>query len=124
MAGFYDDVALAMVKCRRITLLTGDGQVRCLTNLFLLEHSAEYPELLLRSEEEYRLYTELKRAVKNPEIDDESNDLGFKFNKATVLFEKDEIHVYRDHKLVERYTVAEFTRSPNAVFRKIKKSLG
>ena len=99
------------------------GQVRCLTNLFLLEHSAEYPELLLRSEEEYRLYTELKRAVKNPEIDDESNDLGFKFNKATVLFEKDEIHVYQDHKLVERYTVAEFTRSPNAVFQKIKKHL-
>ena len=98
------------------------GQVRCLTNLFLLEHSAEYPELLLRSEE-YRLYTELKRAVKNPEIDDESSDLGFKFNKATVLFEKDEIHVYQDHKLVERYTVAEFTRSPNAVFQKIKKHL-
>lgn len=99
------------------------GQVRCLTNMFLLEHSTEYPELLLRSEEEYRLYTELKRAVKNPEIDDQNNDVGFKFDKATILFEEDEIHIYREHKLIDRYTVEEFTKSPNAVFRKIQRRI-
>ncbi len=99
------------------------GQVRCLTNLFLLEHSTEYPELLLRSKEEYRLYTELKRAVKNPEIDDENSELGFKYNKATILFEENEIHIYRDQKLIDRYTVEEFTKSTNAVFRKIQSSL-
>lgn len=99
------------------------GQVRCLTNLFLLEHSAEYPELLLRSEEEYRLYAELKRAVKNPEIDDESNNVGFKFDKATILFEEDEIHIYREHKLIDGYTVQEFTKSPNVVFRKIQRRI-
>lgn len=99
------------------------GQVRCLTNLFLLEHSIDYPELLLRSEEEYRLYMELKRAVRNPKINEENSDLGFQFNKATILFEEDEIHIYREHKLIARYTVAEFTRTPNAVFRKIQKSL-
>ena len=38
------------------------------TNLFLLEHSTEYPELFLRSEEEYRLYSELKRMAKNMEM--------------------------------------------------------
>lgn len=96
------------------------GQVRCLTNLFLLEHSTEYPELLLRSEEEYRLYTELKRAVRNPQIDDESSMLGFKFSGASILFEEEEIHLYRENRLIDKYMMEEFVRSPNAVFRRIR----
>ena len=35
------------------------GFVKCFTNLFLLEHSADVPELLIRTEEEYRLYVTL-----------------------------------------------------------------
>lgn len=99
------------------------GQVKCLTNMFLLEHSTEYPELLLRNEEEYRLYTELKRAVKDPVIDEENLNLGFVLHGATVLLEDEEIHIYRKHRLVERYSVEAFKRRPNAVFRRIQKGL-
>ena len=42
-------------------------------NLCLLEHSTEYPELFLRSEEEYRLYSEWKRIVRSTEINGENN---------------------------------------------------
>ena len=37
------------------------GFVREFTNMFLLENVEYVPELLLRSEEEYRFYKELKR---------------------------------------------------------------
>ena len=73
------------------------GQVRCFTNLFLLEHSVEYPEILLKSEEEFRLYSELKRAVKNTEIDGEGNEMGFRIGNLLILFESKEIHIYHEH---------------------------
>ena len=52
-----------------------------------------------------------------------SKESGFKFDKATILFEEDEIHIYREHKLIDGYTVQEFTKSPNVVFRKIQRRI-
>ena len=63
------------------------GFVRKFSNLFLFEHSAEIPELWIRSEEEYSLYSELKRAVNNTTINDEDNNLGFNFRRFTLMFD-------------------------------------
>lgn len=93
------------------------------TNLFLLEHSSEMPELLLRSEEEYRLYTELKRSVNDTSINDDDKETGFKFNNALVVFEGGKILVYKNREILAVYDVKDFTRSPNAVFRRLRKDI-
>ena len=93
---------------------------RQFTNMFLLEHSTEAPELGIRSEAEYRLFSELKRALNNTEINDDGTDIGFVFGDATVVFEDGKIHVYRDKKIVADYDILDFSRFPSAVFRSIK----
>lgn len=92
---------------------------RQFTNMFLLEHSNETPELSIRSEEQYRLFAELKRALNNTEINDCNSDIGFTFNKSTVMFEDGNICVYRDGHVVSVYAIADFIKTPNAVFRSI-----
>jgi len=93
------------------------------TDLFLLEHCSEMPELLLRSEEEYRLYSELKRAVNDISINDDDKEVGFKFNNVFVVFENGKILVYKNQGILAVYDVKDFTRSPNAVFRRIRKDI-
>lgn len=99
------------------------GFARMFTNLFLLEHSAEVPELFIRTEQEYRLYSELKRTLNHSEINDKGAELGFKFADSLIVFEAGEIFVYRSGKLHAKFGVQDFSRSPNAVFRRIKKTI-
>ena len=99
------------------------GFVKLFTNRFLLEHSSEIPELKLRSEEEYRLYYELKRALNNTEINDSDKDIRFHYDDAIVAFEDGNINVYKNNKLIEQKTVESFSRSPNAVFRLLQKRI-
>ena len=96
---------------------------RKLTNLFLLEHSSEAPELSIRTETEYRLFTELKRALNSTEINDDGNDIGFVFGGSTIVFEEGKIHVYCDKKIRAEYDIQDFSHSPNAVFRNIQKTI-
>ena len=61
--------------------------VKGLTSRFQLEHSAETPELWLRSQEEYRLYLNLRQALADTSINEADNDLGFAFRDFAVRFE-------------------------------------
>ena len=99
------------------------GMGRQFTNMFLLEHSTEAPELSIRSEAEYRLFSEMKRALNSTEINDDGSDIGFVFGDATIVFEEGKIHVYRNRKVIDEHAIQEFNRTPNAVFRLICKSL-
>ena len=96
---------------------------RQFTNLFLLKHSSETPELKIRSEEEYRLFCELKRALNNTEINDDGKDIGFIFGDASVVFEDGKIRVYKENGIREEYSIPAFSRAPNAIFRKILSAL-
>ena len=93
------------------------------TNLFLLEHSAETPELTLRSEQEFRFYSELKRALHHAEINDESAETGFLFDDAMIVFENGKINVYQDKRITASYSVDDFSRKPGAVFRNLHNSI-
>ena len=99
------------------------GFVKHLTNLFLLEHSAEIPELWIQSEEEYRLYSELKRAVNSTTINDEDNNLAFKFNDCMLSFDDGSISISRGKKTFAQYDITDFSKSPNAVFRRMQKDM-
>jgi len=103
-----------------ITVKEAGITAQLLTNRFLLEHSQEVPELRLRSENEYRLYRELKRALNSTEINEEGTDVRFRFEDAMVVFEDGKINTYRDGKIISQFSVDSFTRSPNGVFRQIK----
>ena len=99
------------------------GFVSYLTNLFLLEHSTEIPELWIRTEEEYRLYSELKRSVNSTSINDEDHNLAFQFNDFMLSFNEGKILVSKDKKIIARYDITDFSRSPNAVFRRMQKDM-
>ena len=94
-----------------------------LTNRFLLEHSQEVPELRLRSESEYRLYCELKRALNSTEINEEGAEVGFRYEDALVVFEDGKINVYKDGSIISQYSIESFTRSPNGVFRQLQNEI-
>lgn len=93
------------------------------TNLFLLEHSSEIPELNLKSNQEYRFFSELKRALHHSEINDESAETGLFFDDAMVVFENGRINVFQNKKISVSYSVEEFARKPGAVFRQLHNSI-
>ena len=78
------------------------------------------PELLLRSEEEYRFYTELKRCT-GTALNDNKSTAGFELGGLKVLFDEGKIQVFRDGKEVANCSVAEFSRQPNATFRRLQR---
>lgn len=97
--------------------------VKSFTNLFLLESSTEMPELWIRSEEEYRLYYELKRSVRNIAISENSEDVGFNFNNCSIIFDNQTIRLRGKNGTTKNYSISEFMKRPNAVFRQIKKDI-
>ena len=90
------------------------------TNLFLLENCEFIPELLLQSEEEYRLYTELKRRT-GKVLEENKTKTGFELGSLKVLFEDGDITLFRDGKLLDCCTLKDFSRHPNAMFRRLQR---
>ncbi len=93
------------------------------TNMFLLQHCSEVPDLHIRSVEEYRLYTELKRMAQDESINAEESVAGFKYKDKTIMLESGKILIIDSGKIVDQVTLDEFSRKPSMVFRKIKGSL-
>lgn len=96
------------------------GFVREFTNKFLLENSEFVPELLLRSEEQYRFYTELKRRT-GAVIEGNEINPGFKMGELKILFEDGDIRLYHQGKVVGQCTILEFSHHPNATFRRLNR---
>lgn len=93
---------------------------RKFTNMFLLEHVDEAPALTIRTEEEFRLYSELKRSLNDAEFNDMSKEIGFGINSSTrVAFENGRIHIYKGDHIAGNHSIADFSHSPNAVFREV-----
>lgn len=98
------------------------GFTKNYTNLFLLEHSEYVPELLFKSEEEYRLYSELKRNVNSAEINDSGADIGFEYEDTKFVFAGGNILVIRGDEIVEKVPIADFSRKPAATFKKMQRA--
>ena len=94
------------------------GFSHAFTNMFLLENSEYVPELLIRSEEEYRFYTELKRRTGRA-LEGDAEESGFELGGIKVLFEDRRIRVFRDGREVGGCGVEEFARWPGATFRRL-----
>lgn len=88
------------------------------TNLFLLTNVEYYPELFIRSEEEYRFYIELKRRTAK-DADSEILARGFELENIRVQFIDDTIHILKSGKLVATRSITDFLSRPNLCFRQI-----
>lgn len=108
------------VPLSKLILPKESGFVHAFTNTFLLENAEYVPELPLKSEEEYRFYTELKRRTGDALENNEAAD-GFELGDIKVLFDDGEIQVYRDGKVAGKCSVLEFSRQPNATFRRLQR---
>lgn len=93
------------------------------TNMFLLQHCSEVPDLRIKTAEEYRLYTELKRLSQDATLNDEENVNGFQYNEKTIMLENGKIQVVDDGQVVEQITVDTFARRPSTAFNKLKERL-
>ena len=91
------------------------------TNYFLLSGSSSYSELMLRTEADYRFFTELKRRTDRVIIDDSEDETAFEVGNAKILFRKDGVFVLSDDKVIETCTLQEFTRHPNTTFRRLQR---
>ena len=91
------------------------------TNYFLLSNSSTYSELLLKSEADYRFFTELKRRTDEAVIEQSDEATAFEFGSAKVLFDRSNICVFVGDKQVDMCTVQEFSKHPNATFRRLQK---
>ena len=91
------------------------------TNYFLLSNSKTYSELMLKSEADYRFFTELKRRTDAATIEQSDEAIAFEFGAAKVLLDKLNICVYVGDKQVDMCTVKAFSKHPNAMFRRFQK---
>ena len=91
------------------------------TNFFLLLESSSYSELMLRSEADYRFFTELKRRTDKIIIEGSDDETAFEVGSTRILLRKDGIYVFTADKIVETCTLQEFSRHPNMTFRRLQK---
>ena len=117
----YTDGTEHVVQLNRPIEAKETGFVRDFTNLFLLEHSVQTPELWLRTEEEYRLCSALKRAVWGDTINEPDNGLAFEFRGFTVSFAEGKIFVSDEGRTFARYEISHFLQDPGAVVRGIRR---
>ena len=93
------------------------------TNMFLLQHCSEVPDLRIKTAEEYRLYTELKCLSQDSAVNDEENTNGFMYNDKMIVLENGNIQVIASDRIMEQVTLESFSRKPSAVFSVIKNFL-
>jgi len=93
------------------------------TNYFLLSNSSTYSELLLKSEADYRFFTELKRRTDEAIIKPSEEKTAFEFGGIKVLFEKSRVFVVSEgeNTMKEMFTVQDFSRRPGAMFRRVRR---
>lgn len=94
--------------------------------MFLLEHSEYVQELLIKSEEEFRLYSELKRTAKTADVEGDDSLTRFRSQGCQFVFSDGEIIVIRveDGKIITKKSISEFGRRPSQIFRQIQHEIG
>lgn len=91
------------------------------TNMFLLQHCPDVPDLHISSEEEYRLYTELRRMANDTSINESDLEAGFKYNDRIVTVENGSIFVSKDGKAIDRISIETFMRKPRELIKIISR---
>ncbi len=97
-------------------------RINIYTNFFLLQNSEYYTELLINSEEEFRLYYELKRLYNQTTIKGSENSIeGFEFEGTNIIFRNNEIAVHTEDGRFNRYGLRQFALRPRSTFNDIRR---
>ena len=91
------------------------------TNIFLLQHCPDVPDLHISSEEEYRLYTEVRRLANDTSVNETDAEPGFKYDDKTIIMENGDIVVLKDGTKIEQISIETFIRKPRESMRMIAK---
>lgn len=91
--------------------------VNTYTNEYLLENSEFIPELYIKSEEEYRLYYELKRITDISIQEKNSEVLGFLFGDNSVVIRDGKIYLFAGDGRQQDISVEEFVKRPREMMR-------
>lgn len=94
------------------------------TNLFLLQHTEFVQELLIKNEEQYRFYMELKRNANSAIINENESKLGFECGNVKFIFSGGKILAVKDGKIVESCLISEFGRRPAETYRRMQRVVG
>ncbi len=106
---------------RPVAVSGGDPGRPRFTNRFLLKHCREsYQLFAVSSEEEYRLMTEIGKALENPEEPENAVLYPLDGTGALVLFEGCFVVVTYEGKVLKRIPMAEFRSAPRVGFEKVK----
>lgn len=95
------------------------------TNMFLLKNCCKTFELFnIRTAEDFRLVSELRRIQKNIQIQDNPKELFVKFNDSISVYnDENYIYVYVDGKSKLKRSTKLFSEYPSMVFREIRQLL-
>lgn len=91
------------------------------TNMFLLQHCPDVPDLHISSEEEYRLYTEVRRLANDASVNETDAEPGFKYEDKMVVMENGNIIVLKDGTKIKQISIVFFMRKPRESMRMIEK---
>lgn len=117
---YYRFIVREWIPLQKSILPKESAFVHQFTNLFLLKHAEYVQELLLRSEEEFRFYYELKRRTNEAIMSEDDAVAGFEMNGYKVLFQSGQIHLIYEGQIVDQCSIQEFSRKPNATFRRFQ----
>ena len=92
-----------------------------LTNIFLLENCEAVPDLHIKTEEEYRLYSEISRLIKNVTKEKE-DEVAYQLHDRMVYVSNGEIVITDKTKIINKVSLADFAKRPSGVFSIIKNS--
>lgn len=89
--------------------------VNTYTNRYLLENATHVSELYIKTEEEYRLYYELKR-ITDITIEEQNSEVqGFLFGDNSVVIRDGKIHLFAEDGRELVFEVGEFRKRPREV---------
>lgn len=93
------------------------------TNEFLFRHAEKTEELFIKTEAEYRFYTEMKRFVRDANVLNDGVEAvsGFEFENRKVIFRDGWIYLTHQGKILMSCTVKDFARRPGAECRRMMK---
>lgn len=99
------------------------AQVALFTNLFLLLHSREVPDLRIASEEEFRLYYELKRLAGESLSEEPGKSLCYRYQGCLLDYEDGQVRVMRDGRIVYTASAEQVVRHPYESFAYIRRMM-
>lgn len=99
------------------------AQVALFTNLFLLLHSREVPDLRIASEEEFRLYYELKRLAGTSLSEEPGSPLCYRYGGCLLDYEDGKVRIIRDGKIVYTASAEQVVRHPYESFHFIRRMM-